>query len=65
MGVTRKLLNWCNSVQRATFTETDDRKAYGKTIASSVVEGCMDAALILYVPVLITCCILQGKAAKK
>lgn len=65
MGVTRKLIEWCDTKFNEALEEEDERKAYGKAITSGAVEGFMDAAVIMYIPVLIACYIWQGKANKK
>lgn len=55
MGVTRKLIKWCDSKFNEALHEEDDRRANAKAFASGAVEGVVDAAVILYVPLLITC----------
>ena len=65
MGVTRKLINWCDTKFDEALYEEDDRKAGGKAFASGFVEGFMDAAVVMYIPVVIACYIWQAKATKK
>ena len=65
MGVTRNLIDWCDKKFDEALHEEDERKSSAKAFASGAVEGFMDAAILLYVPVLIACYIWQGKANKK
>lgn len=65
MGVTRKLINWCDKTFNEALCEEDERKSYGKAFASGCVEGFMDAAVVMYIPVLIACYVWQSKATKK
>ena len=65
MGVARKLIDWCDKTFDEALCEQDERKAYKKSLASGVVEGFMDAAIMMYIPVVIACYIWQDKANKK
>lgn len=65
MGIARGLINWCDNKFKEALREEDERKAGGKAFASGAVEGFMDAAIVMYIPVLIACCIWQNKAQKK
>lgn len=65
MGVMRNIIEWCDKKMDDAYEETDERKAYGKAFASGIVEGACDAAVIMYVPVLIACYFWQNKATKK
>lgn len=65
MGVTRKLLNWCDKTFEDAINEKDFREAGRKSFASGFVEGFMDAAIVMYIPVTIACYIWQAKANKK
>lgn len=65
MGVTRRLIDWCDKTFNEALHEEDERKASGKAFASGVVEGLVDGAVIMYVPVLIACYVWQYKATKK
>ena len=65
MGVARYLINWCDNKFNEALDEEDDRKAGGKAFASGAVEGFMDAAIVMYIPVVIACYVLQHKANKK
>lgn len=65
MGVARSLINWCDTKFNEALHEEDDRKAGKKAFASGAVEGFMDAAIVMYVPVLIACYVWQYKANKK
>lgn len=60
-GVTRKLTNWCDTKFDEAVKEDCGRKAF----MSGVVEGFMDAAIIMYIPVTIAAYIWQAKATKK
>lgn len=65
MGVTRTLIEWCDTRFEEALHEEDDRKAGRKAFASGAVEGFMDVAVVLYIPVLIACYVWQAKATKK
>ena len=65
MGVMRSIIEWCDNKLDQAFEETDERKAYGKATMSGFVEGACDAAVILYVPVLIACYVYKAKLDKK
>lgn len=63
--IMRGIIEWCDKKMEEAFDEDDDRKAFGKAAASGAVEGFCDAAIIMYVPVVIACWIYQSKLAKK
>ena len=65
MGIARALMDWCDKTFEEALIEDDDRKGQRKAFASGAVEGFMDAAVIMYVPVVIACYIWQHKATKK
>lgn len=65
MGVTRAMINWCDRKFGESLHEEDDRKANTKAFVSGAVEGFMDAAIVMYVPVLIACYVYKGKLDKK
>ena len=65
MRVTRRLINWCDTKFNEAVHEENDRKANVKAFTSGAVEGFMDAAIVLYVPVVIMCHYYMNKAAKK
>ena len=65
MGIMRGIIEWCDNKMEEAFEEDNERKAYGKAAASGAVEGFCDAAIIMYVPVLIACWVYQAKLAKK
>lgn len=65
MGITRGLIEWCDKAFNEALQEEDDRKAGKKAFASGAVEGFMDAAVMLYVPLLITCYVYKHKLEKK
>lgn len=60
-SVTRKLINWCDTKFDEAVREDSGRKAF----MSGVVEGAMDAAVVMYIPVTIACYIWRHKATKK
>lgn len=64
MSVTRKLINWCDTKFDEALHEENDRKANAKAFASGAVEGFMDAAIVLYVPVVIMCHYYMNKTKK-
>lgn len=61
MGVTRRLIDWCDKKYNEAIREDDGRKAF----ASGAVEGFMDAAIVLYVPIAICCALWRHEAMKK
>lgn len=65
MDITRALINWCDTKFKEALHEEDDRKGNAKACISGAVEGYMDAAIVMYVPVLIACCYWKHKALKK
>lgn len=65
MGITRKLINWCDVKFEESLHEEDVRNGAKKAFISGAVEGLMDAAVIMYIPVTIACYIWKGKALKK
>lgn len=65
MGITRKLLNWCDTKFVEAILEEDDRKRAAKAFAGGAVEGFIDAAIVMYVPVLVACYVFSGKLNKK
>lgn len=60
-SVTRKLINWCDTKFDEAVREDSGHKAF----MSGAVEGAMDAAIIMYVPVTIACYIWRHEATKK
>lgn len=63
--IARSMIEWCDTKFKEALHEEDDRKANKKAFASGAVEGFMDAAIVMYVPVLIACYVWQYKANKK
>lgn len=63
-GLTRTLIDWCDTKFEETLHEEDDRKATRKAILSGAVEGFMDAAILMYVPVVISCYVYKAKLKK-
>lgn len=64
-GLTRTLIDWCDTKFEEALHEEDDRKAYRKSFVSGAVEGFMDAAILMYVPVVIGCYVYKAKLNKK
>ena len=65
MGVARGLINWCDKTFGEALHEEDDRKGMRKAVASGAVEGFMDAAIVMYIPVLIACFVYKNQSTKK
>lgn len=65
MGIARNLINWCDNKFDEALHEKDDHKAAAKASVSGFVEGVMDAAVVMYIPVLIACWVYKNKAEKK
>lgn len=65
MNVTRKLINWCDTKFKDALHEEDTHKADAKAFASGAVEGFMDAAIVMYIPVLIACFYYKNKSVGK
>lgn len=65
MGVTRQLIKWCDNTFEDSLHENDERKSMRKATASGFVEGLVDGAVVMYIPVLIACYVYKAKAEKK
>lgn len=65
MGIMRSIVDWCDNKMNEALEEENERKAYGKAVASGVVEGFCDAAILCYIPVVIACYVYQNKLANK
>ena len=65
MGVARKILKWCDNEFDEALHEPSNTKAGRKAFTSGLVEGFIDASIVLYVPALIICYAWQCKATKK
>lgn len=65
LSVTRKLIDWCDIKFDEALHEEDDRKAVRKAFASGAVEGFVDGAVLMYVPLVIGCYIYKAKLKKK
>ncbi len=63
-GLTRTLIDWCDTKFEEALHEEDDRKATRKAVLSGAVEGFMDAAILMYVPVVIGCYVYKAKLKK-
>lgn len=61
MDVTRRLINWCDKKYDEAVREDNGCKAF----ASGAVEGFMNAAIVLYIPLLICCALWRHEAMKK
>lgn len=63
-GLTKKLLDW----KEDRFDEIDvinDKHPYLKAFGCGAIEGCIDAAVVMYIPVLIAAYYWKHKATKK
>ncbi len=60
MGVMRKIIEWCDNNMEQACSEEKPHKAF----ASGFVEGFCDAAVVMYIPVVI-CCYIAGKKLEK
>ena len=65
MGIARSLIEWCDNKFNEALEEQDERKAGKKAFASGAVEGFMDAAVLMYIPLVVACYVWQHKAEKK
>ena len=65
LNVTRKLIDWCDTKFDEALHEKDDRKAARKALASGAVEGFVDGAVLMYVPLVIGCYIYKAMLKKK
>lgn len=61
MDVTRRLINWCDKKYDEAIREGNGRKAF----VSGMAEGFADAAIVLYVPLVICCALWRHEATKK
>ena len=61
MGITRKIIGWCDKKFTESLAEGNDKKAF----ASGFVEGLVDGAVLMYIPVTIACYIWKKKALGK
>lgn len=57
MGVMRKIIEWCDNTMEQACSEDKPHKAF----ASGFVEGFCDAAVVLYVPLVIGVYIIGKK----
>ena len=53
MRVAKTLVNWCDKTYEEALVEPNPRKSGVKAFASGAVEGFIDAAIVMYIPVLI------------
>lgn len=60
-GLNRTILNWCDK----TFEKALEEDNQKKVVLSGFVEGVIDGALIMYIPVTIACFVWKKKALKK
>ena len=65
MGIMRRVIDWCDDKMHDAYMEDNDRKACGKAFVSGAVEGFCDAAIIMYVPLVIGCFIYKKMLAEK
>ena len=61
MDVTRRLINWCDKKYDEAFREGKGHKVF----VIGMVEGYANAAIMLYVPLLICCALWKHEAMKK
>lgn len=61
MEVTKRLIKWCDKKYTEAIDDNNGRKAF----VSGAVEGFMDAAIVLYIPMTILCAIWRHEANKK
>lgn len=59
--IMRGIIDWCDNKMHESIEEDNDRKA----ALSGFVEGFCDGAIIMYVPVLISCFVYQALLKKK
>ncbi len=65
LNVTRKLIGWCDTKFDEALHEEDNRKGARKAFVSGAVEGFMDTAILMYVPLVISGYIYKAKLKKK
>ena len=53
MRVAKTLVKWCDKTYDEAVVETNSLKGGAKAFASGAVEGFIDAAIVMYIPVLI------------
>lgn len=60
-SITRQIIDWCDTKFDESIRENNCRKAF----MSGAVEGFVDMAIVMYLPVTIACYIWKVKATKK
>ena len=65
MRVARTLVKWCDNKYNEALVEPNKRKSGVKAFTSGAVEGFMDAAIVMYIPVLIMAYVALGKTKNK
>lgn len=65
MELMRKIIDWCDEKYDEAYEELDNTKAKRKAFAAGFIEGACDGAILMYVPLVISCYIWQHKATKK
>lgn len=55
MGIMRKIINWCDNTMDAGCSENKPHKVF----ASGFVEGFCDAAVVLYIPLVVGVCLIR------
>lgn len=63
--IARSIIDWCDDKLNEAFHEEDERKGMQKAFVSGAVEGLIDAAIMMYVPLTVACFIYQAKLKKK
>lgn len=61
MGITRKIIDWCDDKYTEAVREDSGKKAF----ASGFVEGLVDGVVLFHIPVTVACYIWKSKALKK
>ena len=61
MGITRKIIGWCDKKFAESLAEDNVKKVF----LSGFVEGLVDGAVLMYIPVTIACHIWKKKALDK
>ena len=65
MRVAKTLVNWCDKTYEEAVNEPNPRKSGVKAFASGAVEGFIDAAIVMYIPVVIMAYVALGKNKTK
>ncbi len=63
MNLMRNIIEWCDKKMEEACQEPNQLKGNAKAFACGCVEGFCDGALLMYVPLLITC-VCAGRKLK-